>query len=133
MTNKKLPVLSTYYISSSPSYLDTKEDKMFVSQKENKFFIFFETPGASEKEIEVCVRNKYVSLKAKRSYLSEFGLTDTSNKNYNFSVTLPKPVIPSTAQMKYVNGVVIVEVETEKEDQVILKLAEETDLSINSE
>lgn len=101
-----------------------KEPETDISETEDKIIIRVDMPGVKKEDIDLAVTDESISIKAERKEAIEeekegYYRKERTYKGYSVYRTLPKKVKPETAEAKYEDGVLKIEIEkAEKEKEV---------------
>ncbi len=111
-------------ISKQIKFPEFKEAATDISETEDKIIIKVDMPGVKKEDIDLAITENSISIKAERKEAVEekkgdFYRKERMYKGYNVYRTLPAKVKPETADAKYEDGVLTIEIEkSEKEKEV---------------
>lgn len=99
-----------------------REPATDIAEKDNKIIVKVDMPGVKKEDIELVVNKDSISIKAERKEFAEeskegFFRRERSYKGYSVYRTLPVEVKPETAEAKYEDGVLTVEIEKAEEKE----------------
>lgn len=108
-------------VSKQVEFSGFKEAATDISETDDKVIVRIDMPGVKKEDIDLVITEDSISVKAERKEAVEeskegFYRKERVYKGYNIYRGLPAKVKPETAEAKYENGVLKVEIEkAEKE------------------
>lgn len=114
-------------LSKQIKFPEFKEAATDISETEDKIIIKVDMPGVKKENIDLAITQDSISIKAERKEKveekkGEFYRKERMYKGFNVYRTLPVKVKPETADAKYEDGVLTIEIEKAEKEKEVKKI-----------